>query len=171
MISIREEEPRDIPSVRALNEEVFESPAEADIVDALRVNCPGTLSLVAEERGRILGHILFSRVTVDRNGQTIAGMGLAPMAVSPDRQGQGIGSHLVKSGIDILQDQNCPFIIVLGHPQYYPRFGFERASAHGLACQWEDVPDEAFMVMVLDPEAFDGVSGVVRYRDEFDQGR
>jgi len=169
MIRIRVEQPEDVAEVRALNEMVFETPTEARIVDALQQNCPDVLSLVAEEDGCILGHILFSQVVIESEGQKTQGMGLAPMAVCPGRQGQGIGSQLVKSGIDILQERNCPFIIVLGHPQYYPRFGFELASEHGLFCQWDGVPDEAFMVMIMDPEVLDGVSGVARYRKEFDE--
>lgn len=96
-------------------------------------------------------------------------MGLAPMAVKPDRQKQGIGSSLVERGLEILREQGCPFVIVLGHPEYYPRFGFERASKYGLLSQWEGVPDEAFMVIVLDQTALESVSGVAKYRAEFDE--
>jgi putative acetyltransferase len=85
----------------------------------------------------------------------------------PDRQRQGIGSMLVKAGIDELCERNCPFIIVLGHPEYYPRFGFVPAARHGLSCQWDGIPDEAFMVLILDEISMAGVSGVARYRDEF----
>jgi putative acetyltransferase len=95
-------------------------------------------------------------------------MGLAPLAVIPDRRRQGIGSALVRRGLELLRTDGYPFVIVLGHPEYYPRFGFERASAHGLACQWKDVPGEALRVLVFDPDALRGVSGVARYRDEFD---
>jgi len=168
MISVRLERPEDVGKVRALNESVFETPTEANIVDALRQNCPDVLSLVAQEDGYILGHIMFSQAVIDCSGRKVIGMGLAPMAVLSGRQGQGVGSQLVKSGIDILQERNCPFIIVLGHPRYYPRFGFELASQYGLSPQWDGVPDEAFMVMIMDPEALDGVSGVAKYRDEFD---
>ena len=91
------------------------------------------------------------------------------MAVLPQRQRQGIGSALVGRGLEILRDRCCPFVIVLGHPEYYRRFGFEPASKYGLKCQWEGVPDEAFMVLIFDKEAVAGVSGVARYRDEFDE--
>ena len=127
-----------------------------------------TLSLVAEDQGNIVGHILFTPVTVDRDGHQVTGMGLAPMAVAPNRQRQGIGTALIEHGLGLLRQRGCPFVIVLGHPEYYPRFGFERASRHGLACQWEGVPDEAFMALILDPEALRDVSGIARYRDEFD---
>jgi putative acetyltransferase len=96
-------------------------------------------------------------------------MGLAPMAVLPDRQRQGIGSQLVMRGLDILRERGCPFVVVVGHPEYYPRFGFERASTHGLASQWDGMPDAAFMVLVLNARAMADVSGVATYRDEFNE--
>ena len=96
-------------------------------------------------------------------------MGLAPMAILPGRQCQGIDTHLVKRGLEMLRSRCCPFIIVLGHAEYYPRFGFARASLHGIASQWEGVPNEAFMILVLDQAAMESVSGVARYRDEFDE--
>ncbi len=98
-------------------------------------------------------------------------MGLAPMAVLPDRQRQGIGSDLVRGGLNILRERNCPFVVVVGHPEYYPRFGFEPASTHGLASQWEGMPDAAFIVLVLDVDAMAGLSGVAKYREEFDEVR
>ena len=90
------------------------------------------------------------------------------MAVLPDHQRRGIGSRLVRRGLEILRERGCPFVVVLGHPDYYPRFGFERASTHGLFSQWDGVPDEAFMVLIFDGYGMEGVSGVVRYRGEFD---
>ena len=96
-------------------------------------------------------------------------MGLAPMPVLPRFQRQGIGSRLVRAGIATLKKARCPFIIVLGHPEYYPRFGFMPASKRGFTCQWEGVPDDAFMVLILDETSMSGVSGVARYRAEFDQ--
>ena len=95
-------------------------------------------------------------------------MGLAPMAVLPKYQGQRIGSKLVEAGLEILREQGCSFVIVLGYPEFYPRFGFVPASRYGLRCQWEGVPDEAFMVLVLDELSMAGMTGVARYREEFD---
>lgn len=169
MINIRIESQEDIHQVRILNEQAFEQPAEANVVDKLRQTCPRYLSLVAEDNKIIVGHILFTQTVIEDTGRTIQGMGLAPMAVKPDRQKQGIGSSLVERGLEILREQGCPFVIVLGHPEYYPRFGFERASKYGLLSQWEGVPDEAFMVIVLDQTALESVSGVAKYRAEFDE--
>jgi putative acetyltransferase len=91
------------------------------------------------------------------------------MAVLQDYQRQGIGSKLLEKGLEILREQGCPFVIVLGHPEFYPRFGFEPASWHGLSSQWEGVPDEAFMIIVMNPTILDGIVGVARYRDEFNE--
>lgn len=168
MTTIRPERPEDIPQVRSLNERAFGQPGEADLVDRLRRACTDSLSLVAEDDA-LVGHILFTPVRVEGAGRRVVGMGLAPMAVRPDRQRQGVGSQLVRRGLDILRERGCLYVVVTGHPEYYPRFGFERASLHGLASQWEGVPDAAFMVRVLDEEVMTGVSGVVRYREEFDE--
>lgn len=169
MITVRPERPGDIAAVHAINETAFGQPAEASIVDSLRAACLDAVSLVAVEDDRILGHIFFSSVFVFGGQEVTQGMGLAPMAVLPGRQRQGIGSMLVQAGIDAMRARNCPFIIVLGHADYYPRFGFVPASQHGLTCQWQGVPDEAFMVLILDEAAMSGVSGTARYREEFDQ--
>ncbi|MHC4116836.1 MAG: GNAT family N-acetyltransferase [Planctomycetota bacterium] len=169
MIHIRLEKAEDIPSVRIVNKQAFEQPAEAHIVDKLRLSCPEALSLVAVDGDHVVGHIFFTPATVDTGSGTVEGMGLAPMAVLPERQREGIGSALVERGLEILRERGCPFVIVLGHSEYYPRFGFEPASKYGLKCQWEGVPDEAFMVIIFDEARMEGVSGVARYRDEFDE--
>lgn len=169
MVNIRIEQPGDIPLIHALNEVAFGQSTEANLVDALRSACPDALSLVAVSDDQIIGHILFTLVTVSNSAHEVKGMGLAPMAVLPDYQRQGIGSQLVESGLRILGKRNYPFVIVLGHADYYPRFGFVPASRHGLTCQWDDVPDGAFMVLVLNETIMSGVSGVAKYRDEFDK--
>jgi putative acetyltransferase len=167
-VTIRPECPADEAAVRDVNVRAFERPVEAGTVDALRRSCEGCVSLVAEDDGMVVGHVMFSPVVLECGGRSLTGMGLAPLSVLPTRQGAGIGSALVERGIAELRERGCTFVIVLGHPGFYPRFGFERASAHGLSCQWGGVPDQAFMVLVLDAAAIDGMSGVVRYRDEFD---
>jgi putative acetyltransferase len=165
--TIRREQPGDAPQIREVNQQAFGRPIEADIVDALRESgCP-FLSLVAQVGNRVVGHILFTPVTVETAEGPLQGMGLAPMAVLPQYQRRGIGSLLAQRGIAEVRSDGYPFIVVLGHPDYYPRFGFEPASRYGLACQYEGVPDEAFMVLVLEEAALKNAAGVVRYRQEF----
>jgi putative acetyltransferase len=91
------------------------------------------------------------------------------MAVHPDRQRQGIGSQLVRRGLAILRERGCPFVVVVGHPHYYPRFGFEPASKHGVTSEWDGIPDDAFLVLILDAAAMNGVRGTARYRPEFNE--
>jgi putative acetyltransferase len=166
-VHIRVEGPGDAAGVRAVNESAFGGPVEAEIVDRLRPDCPECVSLVAEADG-IVGHILFSPAVVSGDRGVVRGMGLGPMAVAPGLQRRGIGSALVERGLGLLRRSGCPFVVVLGHPSFYPRFGFEPASRWGLGPQWEGIPDEAFMILVFDAGATAGVSGVVRYREEFD---
>jgi putative acetyltransferase len=167
-MTIRPERHDDAARVRQVNELAFGQPVEADLVETLRQTCTDSLSLVAEDEA-IVGHILFTAVVVESADRRIVGMGLAPMAVLPGHQRRGIGSQLVRKGLDILRERGCPFVVVVGHPEYYPRFGFRPASMHGLASQWEGIPDAAFMVLVLDARAMAGVSGVARYREEFNE--
>lgn len=166
---VRPQRPEDAADIRRINELAFDQRLEADLVERLTAACPDALSLVADDDGAVVGHILFTPVVIERAGDSIIGRGLAPMAVLPDRQRQGTGSALVHRGLDILREGGCPFVMVVGHPEYYPRFGFERASSHGLHSQWEGIPDEAFMVRILDAAAMKDVSGVARYRPEFDE--
>ena len=163
---IREEQPQDIRAVREVNIRAFGQTQEADIVDKLRQNCDELLSLVALKQNQVVGHILFSPVIVENQDRTVQGMGLAPMAVLPEHQRQGFGLELVRAGVEKLKSWRCPFVIVLGHPVYYPRFGFEPASLYGIRSEWE-VPDDAFMILVLNKSAMFNVSGVARYRGEF----
>ena len=165
---IRPETLDDIPGIRLINELAFDQPDEANLVDKLRLTCPDALSFVAEDGGQVVGHILFTPATIESDGESIVGMGLAPMAVAPVRQREGIGKKLIEHGLGLLREQGCPFVIVIGHPGYYPRFGFDIAARLGLVCQWEDVPGEAFMAIVYDQNAMHGVEGTVKYRPEFD---
>ncbi len=167
-ITIRPERPSDIAVVHTINELAFGQPLEAEIVDKIRANCPDVVSLVAVSDDRIVGHILFSPAEIRTDQRTIQGMGLAPMAVHPDFQNRNIGSQLVQAGLALLREKACPFVIVLGHPNYYPRFGFTVASTLGIACQWP-VPDEAFMILPLDEKAMAGLAGVAYYRSEFNE--
>ncbi len=171
MITIRPEQRGDIAAIRRINEAAFGQQTEATLVDSLRNLYPDAVSIVAMEDQKILGHIFFSPVLVSAASEVVQGMGLAPMAVLPERQSQGIGSMLVEAGIAAMRERKCPFITVLGHPKYYSRFGFMPASRHGLSCQWDGVPDEAFMVLLLDKHTMEGVSGVAKYGVEFNQAR
>lgn len=166
MVKIREERTEDLLAVQTVNERAFGQQTEADLVAKLRHNCDQVLSLVALVHDEVVGHILFSPATIEGDRRIVKGMALAPMAVLPEYQRQGVGSELVRSAIRNLKQRNCPFIVVLGHPEYYPRFGFEPASRYGIRSQWE-VPDDAFMIMLLDEKGMKTVSGVARYRPEF----
>lgn len=166
---IRDEEAADAHAVRSLLEAAFSGPVEADIVDKLRRSCPDHVALVAVDDTRIVGHILFTPVRIETQAGHIHGYGLAPMAVVPDRQRRKIGSALVRAGIERLQQLQCPFVVVVGHPEYYPRFGFVPGSRYGVRCQWDEVPDEAFMILVLEPATVPRLRGLVRYRPEFDE--
>jgi putative acetyltransferase len=167
MVVVRPESPGDRASVRVVNERAFPTPLEAHIVDAVRDRCADMISLVADVDGRVVGHVLFSPVRIDGARGRVDGMGLAPMAVLPEYQRQGVGSALVRAGLDLLRARSCPFVVVLGHPEYYPRFGFEPASRRGVVSQWPGVPDEAFMVLALSASP-DRLAGAAYYRDEFD---
>jgi putative acetyltransferase len=162
-IEIREERQGDLAAIRDLNERAFGQDQEANIVDALRSNAAVLLSLVATSNGHVVGHIMYSPLSI---GGKVSGAALGPMAVLPEYQGQGIGSELVKKGNQRLRNDGWPFIIVLGHAEYYPRFGFKPASTHGITCEWE-VPDNVFMVLILDEAKMRGVSGLAKYRLEF----
>jgi putative acetyltransferase len=152
----------DRPAIWRIVKDAFRREAEADLINRLRQACLDVISLVAELEGNIVGHILFSPVTFDRAASPPA-MGLAPMAVAPSHQRSGIGSALVRRGIDACREAGNAAVIVVGHPDYYPRFGFQRASRFGLS--YGDVPDEAVMALELTAGALAGTSGAVRYHD------
>ncbi len=167
MVIIRAETVEDFDAVRRVNELAFETPDEARLVDRLRGTSPH-VSLVAVEEGRVVGHIFFSPVMIESQETGVAAMGLGPMAVVPERQGGGIGSRLVREGLEECRRRGCGVVVVLGHADYYPRFGFVPASRKGLRCKWP-VGDEHFMVSELAPGALGGVHGLVEYRPEFDE--
>lgn len=166
-VDVRTETEADHAAVRSLNCAAFGQPTEAAIVEALR-DSEGSLSLVAEEEGRIVGHVLFTAVTVESASGRSTGLALGPMAVAPEYQNKGIGSALVRDGLARLREAECPYVLVLGHANYYPRFGFVPASGFGIRSRWEGVPDEAFMITVFDRSALPADGGVACYRPEFD---
>jgi putative acetyltransferase len=162
-IQIRPEQPTDIPAIREVNDLAFGQGLEGQIIDALRANNAVTLSLVATIENQVVGHILYSPLSI---GDKIIGAGLGPMAVLPNYQRQGIGSQLITAGNQMLKDSGCPFIVVLGHADYYPRFGFTPASTRGISCEW-DVPDDVFLLLILDEPKMQAISGLAKYRPEF----
>ncbi len=161
----RAEEQRDWTAVHAVNVSAFETPLEANLVDALREQARPLVSLIAEDNGAIVGHILFSPVSLSGH-PALRIMGLAPMAVSPGRQRQGIGSALVRAGLEQCKQLGFGAVVVLGHPEYYPRFGFSSSARFGIGCEYE-VPEEVFMVVELQAGFLDGASGTIKYHAAF----
>src|ERR1041384_7412983 len=146
-VLIRAEEQRDWAAVRAVNVSAFETPAEANLVDALRDQAQPLVSLVAEDDGAIVGHIMFSPVSLVGH-PALRIIGLAPMAVAPEQQRKGIGSALVRAGLEHCKQLGFGAVVVLGHPAYSPRFGFFSSARFGIGCEY-DVPEEVFMVVEL----------------------
>jgi putative acetyltransferase len=162
---IRSEEPKDRSAIRAVHEAAFGTSLEADIVDALRAKPKSLISLVAETEGEIIGHILFSPVSLADQPHALL-MGLGPLAVAPEHQRQKVGSALVRRGLELCRDRGYAAVVVLGHAEYYPRFGFVPASQYGIRSRY-DAPDEAFMAVELQPRALRDVSGEVAYDEAF----
>src|SRR5262245_13385759 len=164
MIAVRPELSSDCDAVRRVHMLAFPSSTEALLVDRLRGSA-GSISLVAIEAGEVVGHILFTEAMLVRSGPTVRIAGLGPMAVRPSRQRSGIGSELARRGLAECRREGYAAVVVVGHPAYYPRFGFHRGSRFGLSCQF-DVPDDVFMAAELRPGALAG-GGEVRYAPEF----
>ncbi len=162
-VMIRDEMPDDAAAIRDVVTAAFERPDEASLVDALRAAGKATLSLVAERDGRVVGHVLFSPVTLD---DAPFGLGLAPLSVLPEEQYAGVGGALMRAGLERCRAAGVATIVVLGSPKYYGRFGFAAADTHGLQCEY-DAPPGAFQVIALAPGALARRSGLVRYASEF----
>jgi putative acetyltransferase len=161
---IRPETPADIAAVREVHLAAFPTDAESRLVDALRASGRAIVSLVAEVRGEVLGHVLLSPVELDPKGP-LRGAGLAPVAVLPGHQRRGIGGALIRAGLARCAALGLDFVVVLGDPGYYGRFGFRRASDLGLGNEYG--ADEAFGVLELRPGSFGGTRALVRYAPEF----
>ena len=162
---IRNEGPKDYKAVHAVNSAAFETPAEANLVEVIRHDARPIISLVAEKKGEIVGHILFSPVSLSGHAD-LKIMGLGPMAVAPAHQGLGIGSALVRAGLEMCKELGAGTVIVLGHPGYYPRFGFSPSAPFGIRCEYE-VLEEAFMVLELQPGYLKNASGTIQYHAAF----
>jgi putative acetyltransferase len=164
MLNIRSQNrTSDLDAICQLNRAAFAEHGETKAFNQFREHRDDILSLVAAEDGELLGHILFSPVTLNTPDGVTTGMGLGQLAVSPHKQNQGIGTHLAETGIRQLRQTDCPFIIVIGHASYYPRFGFNPGSAHNIQCQWKGIPDDTFMVLILDQHRQDSLSGVASF--------
>jgi putative acetyltransferase len=165
-IHIRAEKPEDESAIRQVNSAAFGREHEARLVDQLR-GIVSTLSFVAVDSDQIVGHIFFSPVTiVGQCSNQLAILGLAPVAVLPHYQRQGIGSLLIQQGLEACRQSQADAIVVLGDPRYYSRFGFEPASMKGLRCEY-DVPEDAFRVLELKEIGLQNCRGIVQYRPEF----
>ena len=167
---IRPEREEDYPRITEINDRAFGQPGEGKLIERLRLteNFIPELSLVAEREGSLAGHILFSRIVIVSGSAREPSIALAPMSVLPEWQKKGIGSQLVRDGLRRAKELGHRSVIVLGHPEYYPRFGFQPASRWDIRSPFE-APDEAFLVLELDPGALAGKSGVVEYPPEFQE--
>ena len=162
----RPEQSHDVETLHAVERAAFGREEEADLVDQIRASGGITLSLVAVDGNEIVGHVLFSPVTIRSGRDEFHALGMGPVAVRPDRQRQGIGSGTIRAGLDRLRQQGHEIVVVEGDPAYYSRFGFQDASRYGLSCEFNPPPG-CFMVFQLRADALAGRTGTVYYLPEF----
>jgi putative acetyltransferase len=163
---IRDEVPADRAAVRDVHRQAFGQDEEARLVDALRDGGYARVSLVAEDEddGRVVGHVLFSALPIETSAGTVDALALAPLAVLPDRQRTGVGSALVREGLRACRDRGHRIVVVLGHQDYYPRFGFSAGRAARLRSPYSG---PSFMALELVAGALEGVEGEARYPAPF----
>lgn len=166
METIHLETSEHIDAIRHVNNKAFGQKNEAELIDKLRNRGFLTISLVAVRNKEVVGHIAFSPVTIESESLSWEAIALAPMAVLPEYQRKGIGSQLVYAGLDECRSLGHQVVVVLGHPNYYPRFGFVPARPKGINCEYE-VPEEAWMILELQEGALAGRRGTVRFQPEF----
>jgi putative acetyltransferase len=166
MVTVRGERPEDEAAIRGVNDAAFGRALEGRIVDRLRKEANPYLGLVAMESDEVVGHIAFSAATLHCYSAPYPIIALGPMAVRPARQRSGIGSALVRAGLEACRRIGHDIVVVLGHPEFYPRFGFVTSRPVGVMTEY-DVPDEAFMIAELSPGALRGRRGVVYYAPAF----
>ncbi len=163
-MQIREERPADYEAIREVNRRAFGSEDEPQLVDRLRTAGLAVASLVAEDAGEIVGHILFTDLPIQNGDVLIPAVALAPMAVVPEGQRCGIGSALVRRGLELCRERGKAVVMVVGHPAYYPRFGFSAQLAQHLRAPFSG---EAFMALELTAGVLNGVTGSVKYPEAF----
>ena len=164
---LRFEKKEDIKGIHSVHVESFETDQEAKLVDDLRLGDLDLISLVAEENQKIIGHLLFSPVFLDSNIK-IKMMGLAPLAILPTYQNRGIGTLLVRKGLDVCVQKKIQSIVVLGDPKFYSRFGFESSVNYSIRSDF-NVNPEVFQIKELEKGIFQGFAGIVKYHDRFNQ--
>ena len=167
VVTIRSEEAADVEVIHSIHRSAFPTEAEARLVDRLREGRKLTISLIAEVKHRVVGHVAFSPVSIDPQSQAKQGVGLGPLAVLPEWQGKGIGERLITRGIEDCRRGGYSFIVVLGGPEFYERFGFRRASLFGLGNEYG--VDDPFMALELRLGGFPKVPGTVRYVKVFSE--
>jgi len=165
---IRAESESDYKFIRTINIKAFPSSAEADLVEKLRCANIDIISLVAEQGNKFVGHIFFSPVTLENDDSGLRIIGLGPMAVLPEYQNKGIGSELVNEGLKVSKDKGYDAVVVLGHPEYYPKFGFKSSKSFGIKSEY-DVADDTFMVKELKKGILKGKHGTVKYHPFFNE--
>lgn len=167
-MKIRPETTLDHTSIYKINHLAFGQKAESQLINRLRKTDEfiPELSLVMEKDNTIIGHILFSKIKIVGEKKSYSSLALAPMSVHPDYQKQGVGSQLVRAGLAKAKEMEFDSVIVLGHKNYYPRFGFEKASKWGVKCPFE-VPEEVFMGLELVEGGLKDKVGIVEYSKAF----
>jgi predicted N-acetyltransferase YhbS len=167
-IIIRPETENDYAKIAKVNELAFGQKNESLLIEKLRNTSDfiPELSLVAEYKNDVVGHILFYPVKINDGGVRHTSLVLAPMCVHPSHQSKGIGSSLVREGLKRAKDMGYSSVIVVGHPEYYPKFGFQKSSEYGIKAPF-DVPDNAFLALELVEGALKKIKGIVEYPKPF----
>lgn len=169
MFTIRPEHGEELKKIGEINDLAFKGPNEAKLVEAIRESTffIPSLSLVAESSEGLIGHILFSLIMIETETRLLPTLGLAPMAVLPNFQNQGVGSALVREGLSRAEQQGFKHVFVLGHPNFYPKFGFKPSRPMGVEAPFS-VPDDVFMAYEIKKNSLDGIQGKVKYPPAFD---
>ena len=166
MLTIRFETPTDLSDIYNVNEVAFGRKMEAELIDRLRDRGQLVVSLVAMSDEKVVGHIAFSPAEIKSDDGGFGAMALGPIAVLPQHQRQGIGSRLVTTGLEECRRLGYELVVLVGHPDYYPRFGFVPAGARGIECEFE-APDEAWMLLELAEGALSGRRGKAFFQPAF----